>query len=171
MAGHTIAVLGSEKLVKGGCRGMAAEAQVGRALMGEHVPVVGAVDLVAGGAAFDAGGLVFVEERPALVGMAADARLVFEPGQPHPSRGFMLIVTRRAFHQPFLEPVALVQGKLSPDVLMTGQADLARVHYFAGRLHHLGVTGGAIQGRFAMGAGIEAAAGQGVALKTFLGFG
>src|SRR4030042_5117517 len=87
MAGDTVGVLGGEIAVPGGRCGMAAEAQVRGALRGQHVPVIGAVDFVTGGAALDPGGLMFVKERAALVGVAADALLLLEPGQPSPGSG------------------------------------------------------------------------------------
>jgi hypothetical protein len=44
------------------------------------MPVVGAVDLVTGGTSLDPGGLVFVKKRAALIGVAANALFLFEPG-------------------------------------------------------------------------------------------
>src|SRR4030042_5487265 len=59
MAGAAVGGLGGEGAGPGGRCGMAAEAQVCGALMGQHEPVVRAVNLVPGGAALDAGGLGF----------------------------------------------------------------------------------------------------------------
>ena len=102
---------------------MAAETQVRGTLMGQHVPVVGAVDLVAGGASLDAGGFVFVQERAALVGVAANALLILEPAQARSCRGSMLVMAGGAFEDSFLQPMAFIHFELSADVLVAGEAD------------------------------------------------
>ena len=99
---------------------MAAEAQVRSALMGQHVPVVGAVDFVAGRAALNAGGFMFVKERAAFVGMAADALFLFETGQASPGGGLVGVVAGRAGHNAFLEPVPLVGLELGENILVAG---------------------------------------------------
>jgi hypothetical protein len=171
MAGHAVGVLGGKIAVPRGSGAVATETQVGGALVGQHVPVMGAMDFVAGGAALDLGGLVFIEKRSPFVGMAADAQLIFESGQPHPSRRFVLIMTSRAFQDAFLKTMAFVHHKLRPDIFVAGQADLTRPHLFARAFHHFGVTGGAIHGGFSMGTRIKTAAGQGVTFETFFSFG
>lgn len=150
---------------------MAAETQICNALVGQHMSVVRAVDFMAGGAAFDPGGLVFVEERAALVGMATDALFILEPAQTRPRGWLVLIMAGCAFQDSLLKPMALVQGKLSSNVLMAGQTDLTRSHLIAGILHQFGVTIGAVHTRFAVGTGVEAAARLGVTLETFIGLG
>jgi len=134
---------------------MAAEAQVRSALVGQHMPVVRAVDLVAGRAAFDAGGLMFVEERTAFVGVAAEALFLFEPGQPRPRGGLMGVVTGRAGHHAFLETMPLVGLELGEDILVTdGAGHIDAGSEKSGRGVAMdAVAGRAVQGRLGMGAG------------------
>ena len=102
---------------------MAAETQVRGTLMGQHVSVVGAVDFVTGRAALDSGSLVFMKERTALVGVAADALFILEPAQARSCRGGMLVMAGGAFEDSFLQPMAFIHFELSADVLVAGEAD------------------------------------------------
>jgi len=131
---------------------VAAEAQVRGALMGQHVPVIGAVDFVTGGAALDPGGLMFVKERAALVGVAADALLLLEPGQPSPGSGLMRVVAGRAGHDAFLEPVPLVGLELGENILVAGGAILvdAGPEQSGARVAVGTVAGGAVESGLGM---------------------
>ncbi len=63
-------------------RGVAGEAKLSRALVGQHVPVDRAVGLMAGRASLDPDRSMLVDKRPLLVGMAFEACFILESVQP-----------------------------------------------------------------------------------------
>ena len=70
------------------------------------------MNLVAGLAALDSGGIMFVQKRAAFVGMAFQAGLVFESCQAFSCGRFVGLMAGGAAHDSFLQPVSLIQLKL-----------------------------------------------------------
>ncbi len=70
------------------------------------------VNFMAGLAALDSGCIMFVHKRAAFVGMALQAGLVLESGQAFSYGRLMGIMAGCAAHDPFLQPVSLIQLKL-----------------------------------------------------------
>jgi hypothetical protein len=83
MADGAVGGVRIETGMKGRGHNVAAETEIGNALMGQHVPVGGAVDLMTGPASLDSRGSVFIQKRPTLVCMAFQTRFLFESSQTH----------------------------------------------------------------------------------------
>jgi len=101
---------------------MAAVAELGDSLKGEHVAVRRAVWSVAGHTALDPHGSVFENEWPSLVGVAARACLVFETTENHSILTFVGIVARGAVDDPLLETMTVVVIELGKDLRVTTRA-------------------------------------------------
>ena len=107
---------------------MTAEAEVRRALVGEHVPVNRSVHFMAGRAAFDSGGFMLMKIRAALVRVALEAGFLLESAQSLPNRWFMGIMAGHAGENAFLETVLLVQIELGHHVTVADAAVLVGRH-------------------------------------------
>jgi len=153
MTGHAIGTLRSETAVPGRRLRVTAEAQVGDVLLSQHMAVGRPMGLVADIAALDPGGLVFMEKRTPFVGVAADALLLFEPGQSYPESRFMRIVAGSTGYNSFLKPVPPIQLELGEDVLVAARAICVFLSFEKRRSSNLAVNvvaGGAIERGFPM---------------------
>jgi hypothetical protein len=79
-----------------------------------------AVGVMADGAAFDPGGPMLVQERPALAGVTLQAGFLLEPAEPLSCLRLMGIMAGRAAEDSLLQPVPFVQVELGEDVFMAG---------------------------------------------------
>jgi hypothetical protein len=110
--------------VKGGDRGVAGEAKLSRALMGQHVPVDRPVGLMAGRASLNPDCSMLVDKRPLLVSMAFEACFILESVQPCPWRLLVSLVAVRALNHAFGNPVPFVEDNLFRNLAVAGQTEL-----------------------------------------------
>jgi hypothetical protein len=105
-------------LVKSRYQNVARVAELAHVLMGEQVPVHVAVRCVASGATFYAIAQMLEHPRSFFVGMALDARIVFEAPQLGASGLPVLIVTIHALHHAFIDAMPLVEIGIGPNLIV-----------------------------------------------------
>lgn len=110
--------ISSEAGVETRHRHMAAVAEIGDALKGQHVAVGRAVGLVTGHTAFDALGSVLEDEGAALVSVACGALLLLEAAEPPAPLGRMRIMAGGAIEGAFLQAVAFIEFETREDIGM-----------------------------------------------------
>ena len=116
--------IGRKSAVKGRNRGVAGEAKLSRALMGQHMPVDRAMRLVAGCATFNPDRTMLIDEWPLLVSMAFEAGFILKPAKPCPWRLLMSLVAVSALNDSFLNSVPLIERNLFCNLAMAGQTEL-----------------------------------------------
>jgi len=151
MAGHTVCALRVKKPVPYRSSGMAAETEVGNALMGQHMPVRTAVDFVTRCTSFYTGCSMFIKKGASFIRMAFQTGFMLKPAQPFSCCWLMRVMAGCATEHTLLQSVPLVQFKLRKDILMADGtvfdctcSQKIRPSYF--RVHDM--TGGTIHGGF-----------------------
>jgi len=101
---------------------MTGVAEGAHVLKRQQVAVRAAVRRMTGRTALDAGSRVLEDERAGEVGVARGAGFVVEAAERHAVARVVRVVTGRAGHRAFRQPVALVEGELAEDRLVAPEA-------------------------------------------------
>jgi len=127
--------------------------------MGQHMTVRGAVNVMACGAAFNPGSLVFIDKGTCFVPVTFKASFVFKSRQLFPDGRSMNIVAGGTFQYPFLQPVPFIEHKLGRYLFMTTGTNLGFESGQGVSFFMNGMAFSAIHGCPGMGAGKKLAVG------------
>lgn len=108
VAGNTVGSLGIKPAVERRGHCVTAVAEVSHALKDQHMTVGAAVDIMADRTSFHAGCFMLIQKRTGFIGVALEAGLMLEPGQPLPDGGLMGIMTAHTIQDTFPERVPFI---------------------------------------------------------------